>query len=69
MPPISRFGGGGRAKKKQGVIDKMKVFFEKYYGVGGSSAFTEQEPKGTRYEVEEELPLVAEPESTYGKRS
>ena len=69
MPPSSRFGGGCRAKKKQGVIDKMKVFFEKYYGVGGSSAFTEQEPKGTRYEVEEELPLVAEPEGTYGKRS
>jgi len=31
MPPISRFGGGGRAKKKQGVIDKLKTFFEKYF--------------------------------------
>ena len=40
MPPISRFGGGGRAKKKQGVIDKLKTFFEKYFGIGGSSTFT-----------------------------
>lgn len=43
MPPISRFGGGDRAKKKQGVIDKLKTFFEKYFGIGGSSAFTEPE--------------------------
>ena len=41
MPPVSRFGGGGRAKKKQGVIDKLKSFFEKYFGVGGAAKFTE----------------------------
>lgn len=35
MPPISRFGGGNRAKKKQNVIDKLKAFFEKYFGIGG----------------------------------
>ena len=34
MPPVSRFGGGNRAKKKQGVIDKFKAFFEKYFGLG-----------------------------------
>lgn len=34
MPPVSRFGGGGRAKKKQTVIDKLKAFFEKYFGIG-----------------------------------
>ena len=39
MPPVSRFGGGGRAKKKQGVIDKLKGFFEKYFGIGGSATF------------------------------
>jgi len=33
MPPVSRFGGGGRAEKKQGVIDKLKAFFEKYLGI------------------------------------
>ena len=34
MPPVSRFGGGGtRAKKKQTVIDKLKGFFERFFGV------------------------------------
>ena len=37
MPPVSRFGGGGRTQKKQTVIDKLKEFFDKYFGVGGSS--------------------------------
>ncbi len=34
MPPVSRFGGGSRAKKKQGIIEKLKVFSEKYFGLG-----------------------------------
>ena len=34
MPPVSRFGGGNRAQKKQNVIEKFKVFFEKYFGLG-----------------------------------
>lgn len=35
MPPVSRFGGdGARAKKKQTVIDKLKIFFEKFFGIG-----------------------------------
>lgn len=34
MPPVSRFGGGGsRDKKKQTVINKLKIFFEKYFGL------------------------------------
>lgn len=41
MPPVSRFGGGNRTKKKQTVIDKLKTFFEKYFGVGGSAKFTD----------------------------
>ncbi|MCQ1528623.1 type I restriction endonuclease subunit R [Lutispora saccharofermentans] len=32
MPPISRFGGG-RAAKKQGIIEKLMLFFEKYLGL------------------------------------
>lgn len=32
MPPVSRFGGG-RAEKKQGVIDRLTKFFEKYFGL------------------------------------
>ena len=34
MPPVSRFGGGNRAGKKQGIIDKLRAFFEKYFGLG-----------------------------------
>lgn len=41
MPPVSRFGGGNREQKKQGIIDKLKAFFEKYFGIGGSTKFTE----------------------------
>lgn len=33
MPPVSRFGGGNRAAKKQGVIARLSKFFEKYLGV------------------------------------
>ena len=36
MPPVSRFGGGNRAKKKQTIIEKLKNFFEKYFGIGRS---------------------------------
>ncbi len=36
MPPVSRFGGGNREKKKQSIIDKLKAFFEKYFGIGGT---------------------------------
>lgn len=35
MPPVSRFGGGGRTEKKQGVIEKLKAFFERFFGLGG----------------------------------
>ncbi|NLT49039.1 MAG: type I restriction endonuclease subunit R, partial [Clostridiales bacterium] len=32
MPPVSRFGGG-RAARKQGIIEKLLKFFEKYLGL------------------------------------
>lgn len=34
MPPVSRFGGGNRAAKKQAVIDRLKAFFERFFGIG-----------------------------------
>lgn len=34
LPPMSRFDGGNRAEKKQGVIDKLKTFFERFFGIG-----------------------------------
>lgn len=34
LPPMSRFSGGSnRTLKKQTVIDKLKSFFEKYFGL------------------------------------
>lgn len=43
MPPVSRFGGGSRAKKKQGIIEKLKAFFEKYFGLGIAELKAEEE--------------------------
>jgi type I restriction enzyme R subunit len=40
MPPVSRFGGGNRSGKKQTIIEKLKAFFEKYFGIGDSAKFT-----------------------------
>jgi len=33
MPSLSRFGGGGRIQQKEKVIDLLKNFYEKYYGL------------------------------------
>ena len=33
LPPVSSFGGGNRAEKKRGVIERLAKFFEKYLGV------------------------------------
>ena len=66
MPPVSRFGGGNRAAKKQGVIDKLKSFFEKFFGVGGS--FSADMPKTENYAdiaTEQPLMMVAEDTATY----
>lgn len=67
MPPVSRFGGGGRAKKKQGVIDKLKTFFEKFFGIGGSSTFAEPEKKAAMYEFYpmDNYSVAAEPKTPY----
>ena len=33
LPPVSRFSDSGRSAKKQSVIEKLKMFFEKYLGL------------------------------------
>ena len=72
MPPVSRFGGSGRAAKKQTVIDKLRAFFEKYFGVGSSlepetEAETESESETDDHVIrlynlpeEEGFPLAAQ---------
>lgn len=43
MPPVSRFGNSNRSIKKQNVIDKLKLFFERFFGIGES--FVESDNK------------------------
>lgn len=65
MPPVSRFAGGKRAEKKQGVISKLKSFFEKYFGIGGAASFTEEPPSLTDTLSSEPAVMVAEEEASY----
>ena len=61
MPPVSRFGGS-RTKKKQTIIEKLKLFFERFFGIGTSSMSAP-----APYQIDEEpLPMVAEEEKKYG---
>ena len=41
MPPMSRFGGGNRARKKLAVIERIAKFFELYFGIGEAPKFSE----------------------------
>ena len=63
MPPVSRFGGGNRSAKKQTIIDKLKAFFERFFGIGESS-FTKIEKVEASYNYNPEpLLMVAEEHS------
>lgn len=66
LPPVSRFGGS-RARKKQGVIDKLNVFFGKYFGIGGSSSFTEPEHNAEIYDLywPDSQSMAADPPGDY----
>ena len=69
MPPVSRFGGGNRVAKKQGVIDKLKSFFEKFFGVGGS--FTAEKSKVFNYAdamTQQSVLMDAENSTPYGTK-
>ena len=34
LPAVSRFSGGNRKEKKETVIEKLKAFFERFWGIG-----------------------------------
>ena len=66
LPPMRRFGGGNRTQKKETIIEKIKKFFEKYFGV----ISTNQDEDSFKYEVsdddsDEYLEMVAEDEEEY----
>ena len=65
LPPMRRFGGENRAEKKQTIIDKIKKFFEKYFGINSSN---NEENNEIRYDVPDEdnnFAMVAEDEEKY----
>ena len=66
MPPVSRFGGGGRTQKKKGVIEKLKAFFEKYFGLGIAEFRAEEQEKTVVYEAGTNYPMAAEESVPYG---
>lgn len=74
MPPVSRFSGdGARAKKKQTVINKLKAFFERFFGIGGF-AFAEAPTKNktvdyTDFMEEQAAMMVAEEPTPYGNKT
>ena len=42
LPPMSHFGGGNCAEKKQGVIAKLPGFLERFFGIGSMKKATQQ---------------------------
>lgn len=63
LPPVSRFGGG-RAKKKQTVLEKLKAFFEKYFGLGIHDS-AEEDDISYNNVAEPKLGLAAEEQTDY----
>lgn len=68
MPPVSRFDGCKRAEKKQDVISKLKTFFEKYFGIGGSALFTEEQKPFTYNTSSEQNLMVAQDKAPYNTK-
>ena len=65
LPPVSRFGGSGREKKKQSVIDKLKAFFDRYYGLTGVQLI--DKPGSFSYrDSSSQILMAAEERTSYG---
>lgn len=66
LPPMRRFGGGNRAERKESIIEKIKKFFEKYFGIWSSNNNNEDT---IVYDITEEdsesLAMVAEEGEEY----
>ncbi len=65
MPPMSRFGGSGRDAKKQNIINKLEIFFEKYFDIGVQNPFIQMEHEKTEYGLPAEDMAAAAAETPY----
>ena len=64
LPPMRRFGGDNKTKRKQTIIEKISKFFEKYFGISSS----ENESENYKYKSDmesEEYYKVAEDNEIY----
>ncbi len=62
LPPMRRFGGGNRTERKETIIEKIKKFFEKYFGIWHS----DNDEEDVVYNTEDEsLSMVAEEGEKY----
>ena len=63
---MRRFGGGNRAERKETIIEKIKKFFEKYFGIWNSDNNNEAD---IVYDITEDdtesLAMVAEDKEKY----
>ena len=56
MPPVSRFGGK-RTAQKQTIIDKLKAFFERFFGLGNSEFTAPPAKDNLTYEEAKKIAL------------
>ena len=57
---------GERVKKKQTVLERLKAFFEKYFGLGIDS-FGDEYDKTSYENTESQLKLAAEEQEVFGE--
>lgn len=67
LPPMRRFGGDNKTKRKQTIIEKISKFFEKYFGISNS----ENESEDYKYKSDmesKEYYKVAEDNEIYNNK-
>lgn len=65
LPPMRRFGGGNRAERKESIIEKIKKFFEKYFGIWNSDNNEDAIVYDITEDDTESLAMVAEEGEEY----
>ena len=65
LPPMRRFGGGNRVERKESIIEKIKKFFEKYFGIWSSNNNEDTIVYDITEDDTESLAMVAEEGEEY----